>query len=79
MVRCARFLRVLDEVADTVDGPQSIQSGQVYKITNVETGTVLDVSGEDNQTVIGYAYGGTENQHVGLLSPCFSARAIMRS
>lgn len=40
-----------------------ITSGQTYKITNVKSGTVVDLSGVDNHTIIGYHYHNGDNQH----------------
>ncbi|THU96815.1 hypothetical protein K435DRAFT_778372 [Dendrothele bispora CBS 962.96] len=38
------------------------QEGQKDKIVNAKTGTVLDVSGVDNQTISGYTDHGGDNQ-----------------
>ncbi|KXN83013.1 hypothetical protein AN958_01948 [Leucoagaricus sp. SymC.cos] len=40
-----------------------VSSGQTYKITNVKSGTVVDLSGVDNHTIIGYPYHNGQNQH----------------
>ncbi|KAF8879565.1 ricin B-like lectin [Infundibulicybe gibba] len=40
----------------------NIQGGQTYKITNVKSGTVIDLSGEDNRSIIGYPYHNGANQ-----------------
>lgn len=79
MVRCARIPHILDEIADTIDGPQSILSHQVYKITNVETGTVLDLSRDDNRTVLGYGDNGGQNQRVGLPPRLFGCAIMIDS
>jgi len=39
-----------------------VTSGTTYKITNVKSGTVVDLSGEDNKSIIGYPYHGGKNQ-----------------
>nr|AEE98237.1 ricin B-like lectin [Macrolepiota procera] len=39
-----------------------VSSGQTYKITNVKAGTVIDLSGEDNKSIIGYPYHSGKNQ-----------------
>lgn len=78
MVRYVRLLRLLDAVADTVDGRQGIQLGVVYKITNLEAATVLGVSGDDNRSLIGYDDDGSNSRQVGLLPLRLSSRAIMR-
>ncbi|KAJ3576322.1 hypothetical protein NP233_g490 [Leucocoprinus birnbaumii] len=39
-----------------------IVSGQTYKITNVKSGNVVDLSGLDNHTIIGYPYHSGKNQ-----------------
>ncbi|KAL9708775.1 hypothetical protein Ac2012v2_007929 [Leucoagaricus gongylophorus] len=44
-------------------GVTDIQSGSVYRLTNVEnTGCVLDLSGENNSQLIGYSDNGGSNQ-----------------
>ncbi|KAH9161592.1 ricin B-like lectin [Lactarius sanguifluus] len=40
----------------------SIQSGKRYKITNKESRLVVDLSGADNRSILGYAYHGGGNQ-----------------
>ncbi|KAI9431565.1 carbohydrate-binding module family 13 protein [Lactarius indigo] len=40
----------------------SIQSGQRYKITNEQTRLVIDLSGADNRSILGYSYHGGGNQ-----------------
>lgn len=42
----------------------SIKSGQRYKITNEQTKLVVDLSGADNKSIIGWNYHGGENQQV---------------
>ncbi|KAF5347436.1 hypothetical protein D9756_011108 [Leucocoprinus leucothites] len=39
-----------------------VTSGQTYRITNVRSGTVVDLSGVDNHTIIGYPYHSGRNQ-----------------
>ncbi|KAH7886665.1 carbohydrate-binding module family 13 protein [Phlebopus sp. FC_14] len=39
-----------------------IQSGDRYRLTNVKSGTTLDLSGGDNRSIIGYQYHGGPNQ-----------------
>ncbi|KAG6844367.1 hypothetical protein H0H87_007443 [Tephrocybe sp. NHM501043] len=39
-----------------------VQSGNVYTITNAKSGTVIDLSGEDNRSIIGFPGYGTPNQ-----------------
>lgn len=41
-----------------------LQSGAVYKLINAKAGNCLDLSGQDNTTVIGYGYHGGDNQKV---------------
>ena len=40
------------------------ETGQPYVIINKKSGTVIDLSGEDNQSIIGYNYHGGDNQKV---------------
>ncbi|KAF7986861.1 hypothetical protein HWV62_12590 [Athelia sp. TMB] len=40
----------------------SLSSGQRYKFTNVKGGTILDLSGGDNRSLIGYEDHGGDNQ-----------------
>jgi hypothetical protein len=42
----------------------SIESGQRYKITNEQAKLVVDLSGQDNKSVIGWESHGGENQQV---------------
>ena len=43
----------------------SVQAGKSYKITNAKGGTVLDLSGgQDQSPITGYAYHGGDNQNV---------------
>jgi len=42
--------------------PELVQSGFTYSITNAKAGTVMDLSGLDNKTVIGYTNHNTTNQ-----------------
>ena len=42
---------------------RSISSGNKYKIFNLKGGTLIDLSGEDNRSIIGYGDNGEENQH----------------
>lgn len=42
----------------------SIKSGQRYKITNKLTRLVIDLSGGDNKSIIGFKFHGGENQLV---------------
>ncbi|KAF8063234.1 ricin B-like lectin [Lyophyllum atratum] len=42
--------------------PEIVQSGFTYQITNAKSGTVMDLSGLDNKTVIGYPSHNTNNQ-----------------
>ncbi|KAF9467503.1 ricin B-like lectin [Collybia nuda] len=39
-----------------------VQSGQTYIITNAKSGTVVDLSGEDNKSIIGFPKHGGTNQ-----------------
>lgn len=39
-------------------------SGEVYKFVNAKAGTVMDLSGEDNVSVIGYGWHDSDNQKV---------------
>ncbi|RDB22017.1 hypothetical protein Hypma_010816 [Hypsizygus marmoreus] len=40
-----------------------VQSGFTYKITNAKSGTVVDLSGQDNRSIIGFpSHGGTNQQ-----------------
>lgn len=39
-------------------------SGEVYKFVNAQAGTVMDLSGEDNVSVIGYGWHDSDNQKV---------------
>lgn len=39
-----------------------VQSGQTYTITNAKSGTVMDLSGLDNRSVIGFPAHGGPNQ-----------------
>ncbi|KAF8264528.1 hypothetical protein EI94DRAFT_461062 [Lactarius quietus] len=41
-----------------------IKSGQRYKITNEGNGMVVDLSGADNRSILGWAFHGGENQQV---------------
>ncbi|KAJ7741020.1 hypothetical protein B0H16DRAFT_49119 [Mycena metata] len=41
-----------------------VQSGLTYRITNAKAGTVVDLSGGDNRSIIGYPYHAGPNQHV---------------
>ncbi|KNZ79033.1 hypothetical protein J132_04733, partial [Termitomyces sp. J132] len=38
------------------------QSGNVYTITNAKSGTVVDLSGRDNRSIIGFPFFNTTNQ-----------------
>ncbi|KAI0065085.1 carbohydrate-binding module family 13 protein [Artomyces pyxidatus] len=40
----------------------SLQSGQSYVLVNYKAGTAFDLSGGDNQSIIGYEYHGGGNQ-----------------
>ncbi|KAI0300009.1 ricin B lectin domain-containing protein [Multifurca ochricompacta] len=40
----------------------SIKQGGRYKITNVQTSTVVDLSGVDNKSIIGWGWHGGDNQ-----------------
>ncbi|KAJ7724854.1 ricin B-like lectin [Mycena metata] len=40
-----------------------VQSGLTYRITNAKAGTVVDLSGGDNRSIIGYPYHAGPNQH----------------
>ncbi|KAE9398627.1 carbohydrate-binding module family 13 protein [Gymnopus androsaceus JB14] len=40
----------------------SIESGRTYRITNVKSGTVLDLSGTDGRTISGFSDNGGSNQ-----------------
>ncbi len=39
----------------------------VYELTNARSGTAMDLSGDDNKTLIGYTPTGNNNQKVGTL------------
>ncbi|KAH8105182.1 carbohydrate-binding module family 13 protein [Cristinia sonorae] len=39
-----------------------IQSGAVYRLVNAKAGNVLDLSGGDNESIIGYDWHGGDNQ-----------------
>lgn len=41
-----------------------VQSGGTYKLINAKGGTVLDLSGGDNRSIIGYGFHGGDNQKV---------------
>ncbi|KAJ7126415.1 ricin B-like lectin [Mycena crocata] len=43
--------------------PEIVQSGLTYRIINAKAGTVMDLSGVDNKTIIGYPYHNGDNQH----------------
>ncbi|GLB42714.1 putative carbohydrate-binding module family 13 protein [Lyophyllum shimeji] len=45
-----------------MSAPELVQSGFTYRITNAKSGTVMDLSGLDNKTVIGYPNFNTNNQ-----------------
>ena len=55
-----------------------LHAGAEYKIVNAKAGNVMDLSGQDNRSVIGYDWNGGKNQkvlvwlHTSLLSfpPC---------
>ncbi|KAL0948451.1 hypothetical protein HGRIS_011024 [Hohenbuehelia grisea] len=40
----------------------NLQSGSSYKLTNEKAGNVLDLSGGDNKSIIGYEWHGSDNQ-----------------
>ncbi|KAG6840074.1 hypothetical protein C0991_009186 [Blastosporella zonata] len=42
--------------------PEYVQSGLTYTITNAKSGTVVDLSGQDNKSIIGFPGYGTTNQ-----------------
>ncbi|KAH9161593.1 ricin B lectin domain-containing protein [Lactarius sanguifluus] len=41
---------------------ESIKSGQRYKITNEENGLVLDISGANHRSILGWDFHGADNQ-----------------
>ncbi|KAG6810274.1 hypothetical protein H0H92_012603 [Tricholoma furcatifolium] len=44
-----------------------VQSGYTYTLTNVKSGTVMDLSGQDNKSIIGFPSYGTTNQQANFL------------
>ncbi|KAG6888446.1 hypothetical protein C0992_008475 [Termitomyces sp. T32_za158] len=45
-----------------MSAPELIQSGNVYTITNAKSGTVVDLSGRDQRSLIGFPLFNTTNQ-----------------
>jgi hypothetical protein len=43
----------------------TIEEGKTYKLVNAKGGTCIDLSGTDNNSIIGYNYHGGGNQRVG--------------
>ena len=43
-----------------------VQAGQTYRLVNLKAGNVLDLSGGDNKSIIGYEWHGGDNQKVSM-------------
>ena len=50
------------------------QSGGVYRLVNAKAGNVVDLSGGDNTSIIGYDWHGGDNQKVRARRPRVYAR-----
>lgn len=48
-----------------------VQSGATYRLINAKAGNVLDLSGGDGKSIIGYDWHGGDNQKV-CLTTCLS-------